>query len=601
MAKLQFLLFTHAIALCILALEPQGATITSDSWRISSDSHADNSMTGRTLKAEDSNLTEITTGYDIFQQGSGRASFAILGSFPERQSAALSLVLSLTPMVVSSACITLCIFIISLCFGKPAAWCVQVMLSEVFGMLLRYTKTFTNPWAQYHPAVPSKRCLKDRKKRRWLSWALTLTLLVGSVGWVTNAGMSELIKKRAVAVKGKSVTSFRVFLSEGTTISDEPLPPACISSSIAVSGDQPHFRSSSRFELCYTMEQVQVPPAERNGTRLVQLNTIADTDPGMLLFSISQGQWRHQYEISAFVATQSGRFRMMWEQAGSLAESKSFEKAVTEADLLGCANIQHVGSTKLRTSWAARNCTVNAQESLKNLAKAVVSNVAIEKSDSPKYLGVSNMVMLNVGMWNGAVIGYAEKGRVQAWIPIFIAVFAWLVGLLLASRMHLAQASMSAARCMHATSHDGECLKELWELESIPQEKMYRSQSDPKKVVLGMFEPAGYEQVSYFDAGDIIDLVGDSGGMTAQVHYSSNQSSSGTDGRPTAVGAPSSAGQAPSYPPAAVASPKAGGTRGSNVPGPIPVQIPSKQSTIASASPTRTDEVAPVPVSIPLW
>lgn len=92
----------------------------------------------RRLHAEDVNgPAENTTGSDIIQQLPGDATFSYNERlFPRNQSAALSLVLSLTPAVVSAACITPCLFLISLLIAKTVAWCVQMMLAEVFGILL---------------------------------------------------------------------------------------------------------------------------------------------------------------------------------------------------------------------------------------------------------------------------------------------------------------------------------------------------------------------------------------------------------------------------------------------------------------------------------
>lgn len=564
-------------------------------------------ITGRGLHATDVNGTsDITTGSEIIQGLPGAATFSTSRSFPTNQSPLLALVLSLTPAVVSAAFITACLFIISVVMGKTAAWCIQVMLSEVFGMILKFMQTFADPWGKYHPAVPSKRCRSERKKRRRFTSALILTLLVGAVGWLANAGMNELIKKKSVTVKGKAVSGFSVCLTEGEEVVDLPL--GCSSVPVTVSGTHPNFGSSSRFEVCYQTDQVQVPPVEQVNTRNVQLmSSDAAERPGVFAFAVTQGQLRYEFKSSAVLATESARLLLQWERAGELGDAEKFEGLLSSGSLFGCANITPVrAGGGITTEWIGKNCTGSPKSSFTSLATAVVSNMAIEKTvfeSAPTYLDVDSKQVLQGLVWERSVIGYAEKGRVPAVVPMLLAVLAWLIGMFLAWRMYLWETTMIAGKCMHATLHDGECLKELWELEDVPTEKKYRSIKEMKKVVVATFTPVGYEEVMYFEAGDVIDLVSSKADQGA-----TSQSIKGTHGRSNESSLPIP--ELSPVPPQSTAkspdlqSPGRHFETLAPTPTPtttVPVNIPSP--TIASAdnlySPRPSSGVAPVPVNNP--
>lgn len=71
-------------------------------------------------------------------------------------------------------------------------------------------------------------------------------MLVGAVGWLTNAGMNEFLKKQSVAVRGKAVSGFSVCLTEAEKIVE--LPRGCSSMAIDVASTHPNFGSTRNVE-----------------------------------------------------------------------------------------------------------------------------------------------------------------------------------------------------------------------------------------------------------------------------------------------------------------------------------------------------------------
>ena len=175
----------------------------------------------------------------------------------------------------------------------------------------------------------------------------------------------------------------------------------------------------------------------------------------------------------------------------------------------GCSDVTRMPSEE--TMWLLTSCSKELLVSFTAVRNAAFLNTAVEPSGSADFLESSSPDSATLrdhdpADWQRAIIGKAEQPVVPVWVPFAVSGAAIALMLALGRVMNLADVAIRAARCMHAaeTGNKGEAMKELWEIDHIPEERRFRNGSG--KVLMGFTAPPGYDEITdgKFQKGDLV-------------------------------------------------------------------------------------------------